>query len=92
MKNILILAPIIFLYGCANPLYISHSKIAINSETYFKDKTECKYYANTAGSTTDPEYWTMTFYECMKGRGYYAVDKNGNKINYKWCDSFDCFP
>ena len=91
MKNILLLLTPIIISGCANPLYLSHTTTSMDSQQYYKDKTECKYYADATGPTSSQEYWTTTLYECMKGKGYFAVNKKGDKIEYKWCDSFDCF-
>ena len=87
--------------GCmSNPLYLKHDSKGNDSQEYFSNKTKCKLYANSSApvvyrsdgrSGRDGRAWTNTYYDCMRGKGWYAVDKNGNKIKYKWCDQFDCF-
>lgn len=99
MKNrVQIITLMAVLTGCANPLYLRHESKLLESQEYFKDRTECKAYASTSAPITysknktsdemiagrNDEEWTVTYYECMRGYGWYAVDKDGNRINYKY--------
>lgn len=100
MRVSILCIAVLILSGCSKPLYLRHDNKPLDSQEYFSDKTECKLYANSAAPIVyrsgfepgrDGETWTMTYYECMRGKGWYAVDKSGNKIEYKWCDQIDCF-
>lgn len=107
-KHFLLIVTVVTVNGCANPLYLQHQTKSLESQEYFKDRTECKAYANSSAPVTysaskdsagnsqlrsgrDKEEWTVTYYECMRGKGWYAVDEKGNRIDYKWCDYIDCF-
>lgn len=88
---------VVLLSGCANPMYLKHDSIASDSSEYFRDKTECGVFANIAAPVMydrgqNKEVWNTTFYECMRGKGWYTVDANGNKIEYKFCSNpLGCF-
>ena len=43
-------------------------------------------------SGQDGAVWNRTFSECMSGKGWYAVDENGDKTEYKYCNNpIGCF-
>ena len=46
---------------------------------------------STLYAVRDKEEWTKTYLKCMSGKGWYAVDKNGNRIDYRRCDYPVCF-
>ncbi|HEB92120.1 MAG TPA: hypothetical protein ENI94_01340 [Gammaproteobacteria bacterium] len=86
--------------GCASPLYLKHDSKSFESKEYFSDKTECGLYANSAAPVVyrrdglqgrDKSIWTNTYYDCMRGKGWYAVDENGDKIEYERCEHPICF-
>jgi len=77
------------LVACSNTQFLKHDKKEIDSPEYRVDVSECKLYADSAapfvivpghGSERNLDEWTRYYYGCMIDKGWYVVDKNGNRI------------
>lgn len=83
----------------ADPVYFRHDTKILGSAEFLQDRTDCKVFANaTAPVTGTVEYgprrnqdeWNRAYYQCMTGKGWYPVDRDGNRVDYI-CNYFDCF-
>jgi len=63
-----------------------------NSSATATDSTEYDFNGNfTLYAARDKEEWTKAYYKCMRGKGWYAVDKHGNRLDYRRCNYPVCF-
>lgn len=76
--------------ACSNKLTLKHDKKTLGSPEYQMDTSECKLYADSAatmkivaghGAERNLDEWTRYYYDCMGGKGWYVVDKDGKKID-----------
>jgi hypothetical protein len=95
--------PALFALGlgacAANPVYFTHDSKILGSAEFLRDRTDCKLLANATapvtgttvfGAERNQEEWVRAYYQCMEEKGWYPVDREGNRVDYI-CNYFDCF-
>lgn len=88
------------LSACAgNPVRLAHDTKVLGSAEFLQDRTDCKLFANATapvtgatefGAERDQQEWVRAYYQCMEEKGWYPVDRDGNRVDYI-CNYFDCF-
>lgn len=88
------------LSACAdNPVRFAHDTKVLGSAEFLRDRSDCKLSANALAPVTGTtEYgpqrnrdeWIRGYYQCMEEKGWYPVDRDGNRVDYI-CNYFDCF-
>ena len=73
-----------------SPEYVTdrtECKTYANSSATATDSSAYDFNGNsTLYAVRDEEAWTNAYYKCMRGKGWYAVDKHGNRLDYRRCD------
>ncbi len=88
------------LAACAGePIRLHHDFKTLGSPGFLQDRSDCKLYANATAPVTgltergpqrDQDEWLRAYYQCMEEKGWYPVDADGNRVDYR-CNYFDCF-
>jgi hypothetical protein len=83
----------------ASPIRFAHDSKTLGSPEFLQDRTDCKLYANAVapitgqtelGAQRNQDEWVRAYYQCMEEKGWYPVDRRGNRVDYI-CNYFDCF-
>lgn len=83
----------------AKTIQFHHDTKLLGSAEFLQDRTDCKLYANAAapvtgqtefGAQRNQDEWVRAYYQCMEEKGWYPVDRDGNRVDYI-CNYFDCY-
>jgi len=97
MSKYLIIFHVLFLassiVSCTNNAYYRSEEKVFDSQQYYRDSYLChlreRYPARTSWYIT--AFDGAIYYECMRGKGWPAVDEQGRKIDFPYCERWLCF-